>query len=1251
MNEEQRFILISNRKAISQDLLVGDVFSYLQSKFVLDIDEVELIKGELTSREKAEKLVETLLSKKRNFFRHFYKSLKFAEYDHLCELLESGVDDVESSDEDGSSSSDDEDSDVGDLPKVETILRNGGVPQIPQIFVDRPQCIQKIQDALNALEEDIGWVVFHGMAGSGKTLLASDGLNNEPLVHRCFPGGIFWVNVGKVDNARLLMKMQNLCHWLDNDGLYRTPKNVEEARDRLRILFSLEHPKSLLVLDDVWSDNVLKYFDVRCRTLLITRNPAIANTLSGNIINVQIKETLTFSQSQQVLALWTNMEIKDLPEESNSIINQCQGSPLAISMIGALLKGHKNRWSYYVKQLDEQKISKVKSKLSYDYTSLYDAFAVSFNDLSDELQEHFEKLSIFNESIGIPVETLSILWDCDEVETEDMMDELIGRSLVTSNTSNEDDEKKTCYFVHDIQLGFIKEKMTEKKKIKGFHQLLIDRYLERHGDFKDIPDDGYIHWYLISHLIMADDVTTAVQLMKDLFWLQRCLDSTSPVSLITQFNALLDAMSSSSTNYQESVELLSDIRRLIGAHSHLFASEEDDKMNLTQLALIQPSSNQVLKIALENGKTKLKEKSDSVFYQWLNRPKEIQDDLTLSIKVHVDQVNCCRLDHSKENPTVVSCGSDHLVKVWDSVNGKILSTLEGHSDSVNCCCFSSDDKRIITASSDCTIRTWSLMNETELKCLRGHRSDVLCCQCSNDDQFLCSASVDSTVKIWDMETGFLVCSFDEHEDVVNWCCFSHDSKMVASCSNDQSLKIWDIDSRECQTQWCDEDFIAFCIFTPDDEQVLYTIGDQIKIFNLSDEMVEKTIETPSDVLSLAFSPNQQYLASAHTDMSARLYDLENEVFVRVYTGHSSWLTSVCFCQSNRTLVTSSADGICNVWSLNTENYSTEKLIPVFDASFLDPEHPFIAACSNKNQVKMFRMIGLAGESPAFKMSISSCKISRNEKMLAVGLSNGNIEVMEIKAIEDSPKISFHQSSTFEKHKKAIVKLEFTRNDELLMSCDEEIITIWDVASKELYRTYEYHTETITKCLTFDNGKYLASTSYDGNFKIMNVETNLEVFCYENEENAMMSCTVTLDNKMVAACSSNNQCKIWSFDEGQLLHTLEENDVIRTIQFSGDNKFIATGCDNGSVKIWNTKMGRLKTEMKDHTGWITDIKFDRKSHLVQTVSDNLKFFNTKGDRLQTIPLIGHYLTAVLPSDDFTLCITVDNQGYLYVLQMV
>lgn len=98
---------------------VADVFSYLQSKFVLHIDEVELIKGELTSREKAEKLIEILLSKKRNFFRHFYNALKYAEYHHLCEVLEDALDEEYSDDE--SSGTSNEDSEFGDLPDGKNI--------------------------------------------------------------------------------------------------------------------------------------------------------------------------------------------------------------------------------------------------------------------------------------------------------------------------------------------------------------------------------------------------------------------------------------------------------------------------------------------------------------------------------------------------------------------------------------------------------------------------------------------------------------------------------------------------------------------------------------------------------------------------------------------------------------------------------------------------------------------------------------------------------------------------------------------------------------------------------------------------------------------------------------------------------------------------------------------------------------------------------------------------------------------------
>ena len=91
MNEQQRFLLISEKKAIGDDLDPKDIFSYLQSKFVLDSDEVELIKAEVTRRKRTEKLLSTLADKDNDAFVHFHGALKYASYQHLAGLLKTGL--------------------------------------------------------------------------------------------------------------------------------------------------------------------------------------------------------------------------------------------------------------------------------------------------------------------------------------------------------------------------------------------------------------------------------------------------------------------------------------------------------------------------------------------------------------------------------------------------------------------------------------------------------------------------------------------------------------------------------------------------------------------------------------------------------------------------------------------------------------------------------------------------------------------------------------------------------------------------------------------------------------------------------------------------------------------------------------------------------------------------------------------------------------------------------------------------------
>lgn len=56
-------------------------------------------------------------------------------------------------------------------------------------------------------------------------------------------------------------------------------------------VISEQHPKSLLILDDVWSFDVAQAFAVRCRTMVTSRNAGVANgILTPQIYSVSVSE-------------------------------------------------------------------------------------------------------------------------------------------------------------------------------------------------------------------------------------------------------------------------------------------------------------------------------------------------------------------------------------------------------------------------------------------------------------------------------------------------------------------------------------------------------------------------------------------------------------------------------------------------------------------------------------------------------------------------------------------------------------------------------------------------------------------------------------------------------------------------------------------------------------------------------------------------------------------------------------------------
>jgi hypothetical protein len=131
------------------------------------------------------------------------------------------------------------------------------------------------------------------------------------------------------------------------------------------------------------------------------------------------------------------------------------------------------------------------------------------------------------------------------------------------------------------------------------------------------------------------------------------------------------------------------------------------------------------------------------------------------------------------------------VKIWDAKTGKLIVTLNGHTDAVRCLAWTNDGKTLISGSYDSSIRTWNTTNWEQTAVLE-HTSFVYAIALSPNSHILASVSGDWTARLWNLENGQPISSPIQHAEQVNCVSFSADGKRLATGCNDKNAYIWDV---------------------------------------------------------------------------------------------------------------------------------------------------------------------------------------------------------------------------------------------------------------------------------------------------------------------------------------------------------------------------------------------------------------------------------------------------------------------------
>jgi hypothetical protein len=311
-------------------------------------------------------------------------------------------------------------------------------------YIHRPEAILALRDVLfsEGDSRSVALTALEGMGGIGKTVLAQ-ALFRDEVVREAFPDGLAWITVGRESDHDVTSQLREIITVLGGtidgtvsiDTLYRT---------------TLFGKAALIVIDDIWSKADLDPFlaeSPRSRFLFTTRDSSIARFSGAREFRLSL---LDKPQARKLLALWAGLAVQDLPTPSEDIVHECALLPLALSTIGALLRGATPaEWMDVVELLRHADLAAIQGRLPPGQQSFFRAIDVSVKALPRDVQQKYAKLAVIPEDYSAPLAVLRTVWNLAEVEARAMARLLASRSLA-------EQEGEDSIRLHDLQLDYVR---------------------------------------------------------------------------------------------------------------------------------------------------------------------------------------------------------------------------------------------------------------------------------------------------------------------------------------------------------------------------------------------------------------------------------------------------------------------------------------------------------------------------------------------------------------------------------------------------------------------------------------------------------------------------------------------------------------------------------------------------------------------------------------------------------------------------
>jgi WD40 repeat protein len=480
-----------------------------------------------------------------------------------------------------------------------------------------------------------------------------------------------------------------------------------------------------------------------------------------------------------------------------------------------------------------------------------------------------------------------------------------------------------------------------------------------------------------------------------------------------------------------------------------------------------------------------------------------------------------------------------VIKVADSVDGRVTKTLIGHTGDINKIAYSKDGRLIVSASDDKTVRLWEAQTGNLIRAFSGHQGAVTAVAISSDGQRVVSGSKDKSVKIWSAANGNAQRTIVGSDEIIS-VAISEDNQQVAVSSNGET-KILDLNTGGLI--WTsDESKAAYDLkFSPDGLEIAIATYDKIAIRDAKNGTLIKTLERRVEAGNpVAFGADGATLVADGRIL--RMWNTSSGRLSQVSKNETKLSSVLAISPDGKSAATASYDGIA-VWDLSSGNLLRSfPKIPEYTSSLIfSPDGHFLISGGGK----VFRVWDMVGSAPARTVnvpgqySVTSMAISPDGRVLAVS--------------------------------------------------SLDILKLYDFATGRIVRAFErrqgdgYDTVAFSK-----NGQWIATGGFAtcpigctsssrvqwGIIRLWDVASGRVIRSMDDYESRVQTIAISPDSQSIVGVGNDNTIKVWETNSGRFLRSLSGNaTTVKSLAFSPNGRWIAAGSDSES-KIWDASTGQI-----------------------------------------------------------------------------